>query len=141
MADNANIKLTVEAWAEIVIKEWMNMVERLNIHNPGTLVNSFEKFIHTNSGGDPSRILFAFEWYGKFVDMGVGRYVSLDIRDALINAGAIKRRPKPWFTDVFYKQLEVLRHLLEEKYAMKTELYITRNLEDNSDLGFNETIL
>ena len=138
MPENTNITLTVEAWAEIVIKEWLKMIRTLNINNTGVLAASFQKFIFSNSGGDPNKVVFAFEWYGKMVDYGVGKYVSLDIRDALIAAGATTRRPKPFFTDTFYKQLAVLRHLLEEKHALKAELFIQQNISDNADLGYDQ---
>ena len=138
MAENNNISLTVEAWAEIVIKEWLRMIQTLKINHTGVLAASFQKFIYSNSGGDPNKVSFAFEWYGKMVDYGVGKYVSLDVRDALIAAGATKRRPKPFFTDTFYKQLEVLRHLMEEKHALRTELFIQQNMSDNADLGYDQ---
>ncbi len=138
MSENLNISLTVEAWAEIVIKEWLKKVQALNINNTGALMASFENQIFSNASGDPTKVNFAFEWYGKMVDYGVGKYVSLDIRDALIAAGATRRRPKPWFTDSFYKQLEVLRHLLEEKHAYRTELFIQQNISDNADLGYDK---
>lgn len=138
MADNLNISLTVEAWAEIVIKEWLKKIIALNIKHTGALMASFENHIFSSASGDPHKVNFAFEWYGKMVDYGVGKYVSLDIRDALIAAGATTRRPKPWFTDSFYKQLEVLRHLLEEKHAHRTELFIQQNISDNADLGYDQ---
>jgi len=141
MAVNTNISLTVEAWADIVIKEWIKKVEALKIGNTGLLINSFTNTIYTAANGDPGRIVFAFEWYGKMVDYGVGRYVTLADRDGMIAGGMTTRRPKPFFTDTFYKQLEVLRHLMEEKYAYKTESLVVRNFSDNADFGYNEIAL
>jgi hypothetical protein len=141
MAENLDIKLTVDAWADIVIKEWMKKVNALGIGNTTYLINSFIASVHTAANGDPARILFAFEWYGKMVDYGVGKYVSLDDRDGMIAGGMTKRRPKPWFTDTFYKQVEVLRHLLEEKHALRMERFIVRNLKDNADYGYNDLSL
>lgn len=140
MADNTNIKLTVDAWADIVIKEWLKMVDKLDIHR-GQLVASFYNYVYTNANGDPSRVNFAFEWYGKMVDYGVGKGVTLADRDGMIAANLTNRRPKPWFTDSFYKQLEVLRHLLEEKHATRIERFIVRNIEDNADYGYNDVRL
>ena len=59
-------------------------------------------------------------------------------RSAMIAAGLTTRRPKPWLTDTFYKQLEVLRHLLEEKHAKRIEYLVVRNLDDNADYGHSE---
>lgn len=130
MAENSNISLTVEAWADIVVKEWLKKIEILNINKTGQLVNSFVNTIYTAANGDPGKIMFAFEWYGKMVDYGIGKGVNLTDRDGMIAAGLTKRRPKPFFTDVFYRQLEVLRHLLEEKYALQAESLIIRNFSN-----------
>ena len=63
MNENTNISLTVEAWADIVIKEWIKKCEALKINNTGLLINSFVNTIYTAANGDPRRIVFAFEWY------------------------------------------------------------------------------
>lgn len=128
MAENTNISLTVEAWADIVIKEWLAKVAALKIGNTGLLVNSFVSTIYTAANGDVGRVLFAFEWYGKMVDWGVGKGVSIKNRDSLRAVGISKREPKPWYSDVFYKQLAVLRHLLEEKHALEIENLIVKTV-------------
>lgn len=138
MANNLDVKLTVEAWADIVIKEWLIMAERLKISYSEQLVDSFAAKVLTDASGDPYKIMFAFEWYGRMVDYGVGKYVTLDDRDSMIAAGLTKRRPKPWLSDTLYKQIEILRHLLEEKHARKIEFFVLRNLDDNADYGYNE---
>lgn len=138
MAENLNIGLTIEAWAEIVIKEWINAIYALQVIDLYDLAESLEYKIYTDAAGDPRKVAFAFLWYGRMVDYGVGKYVPLDDRDSMIAAGLTTRRPKPWFTDTFYKQLEVLRHLLEEKHAKRIEMFVVRNLDDNADYGYNE---
>lgn len=138
MAENLDLRLTAEAWTEIVIREWEKKVESLMIGVSMQLVDSFTQHVYTQADGDPSKIRFAFEWYGKMVDYGVGKGVTLLDRDSMIAAGLTTRRPKPWYTDVFYKQLEVLRHLFEEKTAKRIERFIVRNLEDNADFGYND---
>jgi hypothetical protein len=124
-----SLQPTVQAWADIVIKEFDNKVRLLHIHE-GELVRSFVTHVLWHAGGNLQRVEFAFEYYGKFVDMGVGRGVNLQNRDAMIGAGATSRRPKPWFTDTFYKQLAVLRGILSERLAQNTQLAIVRNIRD-----------
>jgi hypothetical protein len=138
MAENLNTKITVEAWAQIVIKEWIKKANALGIGQTGALINSFTSTIYTAAEGDPNKVVFAFEWYGKMVDYGVGKYVDLADRDGMIAGGMTKRRPKPFFSDTFYKQLAVLRHLMEEKYAAKAEWLMVRNWSDNADYGYKE---
>ncbi len=138
MAENLNLKLTVEAWADIVIREWQKKIETMNIGVSSQLIESFMHTVYTQADGDPYKVQFAFNYYGKFVDMGVGRGVPLDERDTLMAAGLTSRKPKPWYTEVFGRQLAVLRHILEEKHARKTEMFVVRNFDDNADLGFTE---
>lgn len=133
MNTNTNISLTVEAWADIVIKEWLNKIDALGINKTGPLVNSFESTVFTAANGDPNKVAFLLEYYYKMVDYGVGKGINLSDRDGLIAAGLTKRRPKPFFSDVFYKQLAVLRHLLEDKYAMKAENLIVQNISGNGN--------
>ena len=63
---------TVQAWADIVLKEFDNKVRMLRIHD-GELVRSFVTHVLWHAGGNLQRVEFAFAYYGKFVDMGVGR--------------------------------------------------------------------
>lgn len=123
MQTNTTTTQTVEAWADIVVKEWLKKARALNIHQ-GFLMQSFMSHIISNSNGDPGKVRFAFEWYGNMVNWGVGKGVSVSNKDVMISSGATKRREKPFISDVFYKQLNVLRHLLEQKNAMELEKFI-----------------
>lgn len=118
---------TVDAWAKIVIKEWLKKADSLGIHK-GSLLNSFYSHVVTNSNGDPLRVLFVFEFYGNFVDWGVGKGVKIADKEFHKNIGS-KRIPKPFLSDVLFKEVAVLRHLLAEKYANKIENFIIENIE------------
>lgn len=129
MSDNTNLSLTIEAWAEIVIKTWLEKIIRLNINYSHSLYNSFAHHVITNANGDPERIEFAFLYYGKFVDMGVGNGVTKSDATELMSAHMGGRRAKPWYSKTFYHQLQILRELLAEKYALKASQVIMINLE------------
>lgn len=120
--------ITVEAWAAITIKEWIAKARTLDVPD-GQLLSSFQSHVVTNADGDPIKVEFLFNWYGRMVDMGVGSGVPLDVRDAMISGGMTKRRPKPFLYVTFYKQLAVLRHLLAEKNALKIERFIIQQIE------------
>lgn len=123
MADQTNIGLTVEAWASIVVERWETQIARLNIGHSGNLINSFAHHIITQSQGNPERIEFAFEYYGKFVDMGVGRGVSI---------GEVEfsdRRKKPWYSKTFFSQVKKLGEILSVKYSEKAKAIIVENIE------------
>lgn len=126
--DPLALEATVQAWADITIKEWITKVRALGIHD-GALLSSFVNHVFWSAGGDLRRVEFAFLYYGKFVDMGVGNGVNKDTRDALISAGFTRRRPKPWFTSTFYNEVAVLRHKLSERLAQNTQLAIIHGLQ------------
>lgn len=124
MADNTNLGLTVEAWADIVIERWERKIERLKIGHSGTLSKSFYHHVKTQSNGNPELITFTFEHYGKFVDMGVGRGVTI------AEVESSNRRPKPWYSKSFFSQIEKLKELLAGKYESKAQLAIITNIEN-----------
>lgn len=135
MSDNRMLvtKDTIEAWADIVLKEWDKKASALGISDTHELISSFVHHVHWHAGGDLQRIEFAFNYYGKFVDMGVGRGVSLDTRDAMIGTGLTTRRPKPWFTDTFYKEVAKLRYLIAERTSENIIFSIVRTLEEGNE--------
>lgn len=119
MAENTNTSLTAEAWAEITIKIWQDKIRKYNIKNTGALLRSFHHHVNTAANGNPDLIKFVYEFYGIFVDLGVGGIVDLENRNTLVSTGVTKRRRKPWYTDVFALQLKKLSELMAEKHAMK----------------------
>jgi hypothetical protein len=73
MTENTNLGLTVEAWADFIMDRWETKIERLKIGHSGNLAKSFYQHVQTQANGNPELIIFTFEYFGKFVDMGVGR--------------------------------------------------------------------
>lgn len=128
MNKNSEIGITVEAWAEITIKEWIKKIEALGIHNPGQLVNSLYHHVNTSANGNPEYVKFVFEYYGKFVDMGVGKGVKLEDRVKLMNAD-IKRNPKPWYSSVFLLQVKILTRIMAEKFAKQAADMVVTELD------------
>jgi hypothetical protein len=128
MDENLNISVTVTAWADIVLDRWLQKIDSMKISNTYELANSFIQQVITDSGGDPQRIEFAFKYYGKFVDMGVGKGITLED----IGKRETKRRPKKWYSGVFYAEVTKLAQLLAEKYGKIAAVTIVENLDDNS---------
>lgn len=124
-----DISATYAKWADIVIEKWIRKMEYFGIQGD-QLVNSFVNDITWAADGSAEKIAFAFEYYGKFVDMGVGNGVNLDNRFMKIDTGLTRRRPKPWFSDVFYRQLAALRHLISERLAQQTQFMIANRVID-----------
>lgn len=131
MTDNTDIRLTVDAWSEIVISNWLDRIEKLGVQYSFQLEESLLYELIGNSGGLPERIEFSFNYYGKFVDMGVGRGVKLDqVKFQRMDGG--RRRPKTWYSKVMYGQMQRLREIMQQKYARIGTLVIYENIDDNA---------
>lgn len=134
MTTNTNLKLTVEAWAEIVIKEWRNKIIAMDILDSYRLGDSLAHHIISSAGGDAQRIEFAFNYYGKFIDMGVGNGVKYEYR------GDSDREPREWYLKTLYYHTKRLQEILVEKYQRKGAVTIVANIEDNSEVWKSTTI-
>jgi hypothetical protein len=127
MAENINTAITVEAWAEITVKQWLEKIKKLGIgdseNSTGQLLRSFYHHVNTSANGNPDYITFAFEYYGRFVDWGVGKGITIETR----NMVPTSRKQKPWFSPVFVFNVKRLSEILAEKYAQKAANVIVTN--------------
>ncbi len=123
MAENTEVRLTLETWADIVIERWEKKIYRLGIRRSGKLVQSFSQMVRTQANGNPQWIRFAFNHYGRFVDMGTGRGVSHE------SVQLSNRRARPWYSKTFFSQLEKLKDILEEKYGIKAQYSIIQEIK------------
>lgn len=126
MSTNTQLDETLQAWADIVIRNWEEKIHRLKVYDSYQLLNSFTQHVVLNANGNPERVEFTFNYYGKFADMGVGNGVSLEY------IGSGKRRPKQWYSKTFFAEVKKLGELLAEKYALKAALVIVNGVEGNS---------
>ncbi len=137
MAENTNLNITVDAWADIVIENWLDRITKLNIGYHFNLERELTVSIRQNPGGLPSVVEFSFPFYGKMVDMGVGKGVKLeDVRsgakDYSSGEGGHRRRPKKWYSKIFYSEVKKLSVILAEKYGKMGALAIVENIDDNA---------
>ncbi len=137
MAENTNLNITIDAWADIVIDNWLDKITKLNIGYHFDLERELAVSIRQNPGGLPSVVEFSFPFYGKMVDMGVGKGVKLeDVRsgakDYSSGEGGHRRRPKKWYSKTFYSEVQKLTAILAEKYGKMGALAIVENIDDNA---------
>jgi hypothetical protein len=125
MSDNLNINVTLQAWADIVIDRWEQKIQTLKINYSHQLYESFHNHVRAEADGNAAKIEFAFNYYGKFVDMGVGKGVKLEDRGTVTT-----RRPKKWYSSVFFTEIKKLGYILAEKYARKGAVTIIENIDD-----------
>jgi hypothetical protein len=112
---------------------------KIGQHSSGELFRSFQYNVLASSGGDVQKIEFAFRYYGKFVDMGVGRGTRLG--DQPISMGVhklsgkflgMKRVPKKWYSKTFYSETQRLVEILQEEYGHRGQVSISENINDNA---------
>ena len=124
MSENTSINETLEAFAKIVIEKWERKVMSLGIGKSSDLINSFHHHVHLEANGSPKLIGFTFNYYGKFVDMGVGKGVKSG------EWQGTNRNPKAWYSSIFFGQVKALGHIMAEKYAMEATQIIVENSAD-----------
>jgi len=91
------------------------------------------------SGGNVDRIEFAFNYYGKFLDMGVGKGTKLGDRPVSKSSRVLAdkmlggvRQPKKWYSRTFYGESHRLFEILQKEYGRKAQVIISENINDNS---------
>ncbi len=127
MANNIVPIITVQAWADIVIKNWLRKITELDIGSSGELFDSFTNNVLANANGVPERIELSHIYYGIMVDMGVGKGVSYGTNYEVQS----RRRKKPWRSKQLFAQVIRLAEILQEKYGMIANAVIKENLDEN----------
>ncbi len=126
MADNLELNETVKAWAEIVLEIWDDKIIKYQVMDTVSLANSLTHHVITAANGNPELVQFFFNYYGKFVDMGVGKGTDLQ------HASFTNRKKKPWYSKPFFSQVIKLSQILAGKYANKAAMAIVENVNDNA---------
>lgn len=120
----ASAKVDLIKWAEIVIEKWeFNLASRDLVHS-GTLINGFTAHVSTEASGNRALISFAFQYYIRMIDMGVGKGVTRDEVATLGESRKVhgiktgnRRRRIPVYSKTMYAEIMRLGELLAEKYA------------------------
>ena len=128
-----------DAWAKITIKRWRKKTRTLKIGETNNLHDSFVRDVIGAANGDLFKIDFAFKYYGKFVDMGVGKGTKISgVKESKTSRrleGRMlgnRRRAKKWYSKTFHAETMRLREILVEHYAGMGSLTIIENIDDNS---------
>ena len=128
-----------DKWARITIKRWRKKIRQLRIGSSHELNKSFIKDVIGAANGDLIKIEFAFNYYGKFVDMGVGKGSKIsqvkENRTSRRLEGRMlgnRRRPKKWYSKTFHAESMRLLEIMSEHYSNLGSVAITENIDDNS---------
>lgn len=131
MNPNTNLNLTVEAWADIVIDNWLSNLSKLRIGYYFQLEQTLtHEILGASTGKLPTAVQFSFALYGKFVDMGVGKGVKLEDVKSADN----RRKPKKWYSKTFYSESLKLSSILGEKYAYLGAIAIVEQVCDTRQI-------
>jgi hypothetical protein len=129
-----------DAWAFFTIKIWKEKITKLRIGQTGELETSFDNSIFGTAENSDMVIKFQFLYYGKFVDMGVGRGTRInDIKENKTSRALYgkmlgnRRRPKKWYGKTFYAEVATLKEILAREYGHKGALVVYENINDNSN--------
>lgn len=114
MAKRSKLEIA-QAWADITIDRWKRRMEVLEVGTTGELLKSFTAHITSDAAGDPAKITFAFLYYGRFPDMGVGRGVKLS--DTPDPTG--RRKIKPWYSDTFRTEVAKLGRMMAARFGIE----------------------
>jgi len=116
-------------WAEIVIEKWEFNIVQKNLIYSGDLLRSFEQTVNAEASGNAVLISFAFKYYLRMLEMGVGRGVHIGDES--------NRRKYKVYTKTLYREMYRLSELLAEKYANRGAVMIAAGFGDALTERFN----
>jgi len=128
-----------EAWAKITIIKWKRKLAINRIGDSGTLLKSFKYNVLASAQGNVLKISLLFEYYGRFVDMGVGKGIKIgDVKESITSRKIFgkmlgnRRRPKKWYSKTFHAEVMKLSEIFAKEYGHRGVIAITENVSDKS---------
>lgn len=126
---------TMRDFAQFTGEKFRKSIWSWDVRHEGDLYESVKTRV--SKGSSKITGSFSFNFYGRFADMGVGKGVTLIEQQtgrgltANRNPSRILRKPKPWFTEVWYHQ----RHRLQEILARDIAKAATQAVSDTLPAG------
>jgi hypothetical protein len=118
----------LKAFMPVFVERLRRNLNTQKIGNSGDLDDSFK--FSVRKGTDRVSANLRFNFYGRFVDMGVGKGTNLVerqtgrlLRDGRAGDGN-RRKPKPWFTPQYIFETERLAQIMTETMAELSALAI-----------------
>jgi hypothetical protein len=126
------------AWARITVKVWREKIVKLKVIDSNKLWQSFTADVIGQAGDDDLKIQFAFEFYGKFVDMGVGKGTPIGgVKENAISRRlegkflGNRRRPKKWYSKTLAAEVSRLAELLADEMTMSIAKDISTSITES----------
>ncbi|MEI7594512.1 MAG: hypothetical protein WCK02_02105 [Bacteroidota bacterium] len=124
-SEKSQVKTAVE-WADFVITIWIEQMAKLRVSNAYLQAESFKHAVISNANGDVNRIIFTFDYFLRFTDMGVGNGVSLS--ESM--KGTSNRKRKMWYSKTFLREVRILVDIIAQQYGKQSQMIIVTNLEN-----------
>ncbi len=115
-----NEKVNLEKWAKYTVEKFEFAVAKYKLKNTGKLLNSFLYQVSQDADGKTAMISFAFQYYLRMIDMGVGRGTTRDSRQERSEMGK-RRKKRPVYNKIFWSELSRLNELLQEYYKKEAQ--------------------
>lgn len=116
-----SISVVVADWSAYLKSDLTKIILKKKIGRTGNLANSIKYHIVYDQDG-PEKVVFEFNHYGKFVDMGVGKGQKLgDVKGngELLRALGVKgRKAKKWYSKTIFPEANTLATILKEQYGI-----------------------
>jgi len=109
----------LQKWAEITIQKWQFNLVQKNLIYSGDLLRSFEYTVSGEANGNQALISFAFNYYLRMLEMGVGKGRLF---------GQVSQR-KGLFNKPFYHEVYRLSELVAGMYANNAAIAIAHGIE------------
>ncbi len=118
--------ITYNYWGRYTLNDLQKSIRTKNIGRTHQLISSLA--YSNNSSGDETKLALEFNYYGKMLDMGVGRgrpLESVSSNREVYRAIGQKNKSNKWFSKVAYTNIASLRKIIEEKYGEDASTIIT----------------
>lgn len=121
-------KGVIEAWSRIAVEKFQAKINKFSIGQTNNLAQSIKYIRH------PDKVTFTFNKYGRFVDMGVGKGVTVGgVKEGRsVHAKALgqknSRRAKKWYSPTLRHQIIRLTEIMASELGRGAANMIKENL-------------
>lgn len=98
-------------WTEITVLRLKSSLQTKKVGKTGKLLTSFAYSVSVGNG-EYIKILLSYMYYGKFVDMGVGKGINMA---TALSGGNFKRKRKVWYSQTIGKEITKLSFFMARK--------------------------
>jgi hypothetical protein len=122
----------VQEWAKILNERLKKKLTKFKISYSDSLRRSIRTDVMRAVGGDVDKVRLLYNYYGAFIDMGVGRGQKIDevkyTGKLLRVVGGTGRKPKKWYSVTITAECNTLADLMMKHYGHKGMVAVTEQI-------------